>query len=64
MAWKTVNTAQSMDARSQNAFRKVDFEYPSKFAAFALLNKVKHYLIISSLGADAKSGNFYLKIKI
>ena len=39
------------------------FEYPSKFAAFALLNKVKHYLIISSLGADAKSGNFYLKTK-
>ena len=50
-------------AGSQNAFRKVDFEYPSKFAAFALLNKVKHYLIISSLGADAKSGNFYLKTK-
>ena len=50
-------------AGSQNAFRKVDFEYPSKFAAFALLNIVKHYLIISSLGADAKSGNFYLKTK-
>ncbi|UFH46165.1 oxidoreductase [Flavobacterium galactosidilyticum] len=51
------------NAGSQQAFRKVDFEYPKQFARFALLNKVKHYLIISSLGADAKSGNFYLKTK-
>jgi uncharacterized protein YbjT (DUF2867 family) len=48
---------------SQKAFRKVDFEYPKQFAAFALQNKVKQFLIISSLGADANSGNFYLKTK-
>jgi uncharacterized protein YbjT (DUF2867 family) len=50
-------------AGSQKAFRKVDFEYPKQFAAFALQNKVKQFLTISSLGADAKSGNFYLKTK-
>ena len=50
-------------AGSKKAFRKVDFEYPRQFAAFALQNKVPQYLIISSLGADAKSGNFYLKTK-
>jgi uncharacterized protein YbjT (DUF2867 family) len=50
-------------AGSQKAFRKVDFEYPKQFAAFALQNKVKQFLIISSLGADANSGNFYLKTK-
>ena len=50
-------------AGSKEAFRKVDFEYPRQFAAFALQNKVKQFLIISSLGADAKSGNFYLKTK-
>jgi uncharacterized protein YbjT (DUF2867 family) len=50
-------------AGSQKAFRKVDFEYPKQFAAFALQNKVKQFFIISSLGADAKSGNFYLKTK-
>ena len=50
-------------AGSQNAFRKVDFEYPKQFAAFALDNKVKQFLIISSLNADAMSGNFYLKTK-
>lgn len=50
-------------AGSKEAFRKVDFEYPKQFAAFALQNKVQKYLIISSLGADSKSGNFYLKTK-
>jgi uncharacterized protein YbjT (DUF2867 family) len=50
-------------AGSKEAFRKVDFEYPRQFAAFTLQNKVKQFLIISSLGADAKSGNFYLKTK-
>ena len=50
-------------AGNKEAFRKVDFEYPKQFAAFALQNKVKQYLIISSLGADAHSGNFYLKTK-
>jgi uncharacterized protein YbjT (DUF2867 family) len=50
-------------AGSKKAFRKVDFEYPKQFAAFALENKVKQFLIISSLGADANSGNFYLKTK-
>lgn len=51
------------NAGSQEAFRKVDFEYPKAFATIALQNKVKQFLIISSLGADANSGNFYLKTK-
>jgi uncharacterized protein YbjT (DUF2867 family) len=50
-------------AGNKDAFRKVDFEYPKQFAAFALQNKVKQFLIVSSLGADANSGNFYLKTK-
>ncbi len=50
-------------AGSKEAFRTVDFEYPKQFAAFALQNKVKRFLIISSLGADASSSNFYLKTK-
>ena len=50
-------------AGSKEAFRKVDFGYPKQFASFALQNKVKQFLIISSLGANAKSGNFYLKTK-
>jgi uncharacterized protein YbjT (DUF2867 family) len=51
------------NAGSQEAFRKVDFEYPKEFATIALQNNVKQFLIISSVGADANSGNFYLKTK-
>ncbi|TRX22015.1 NAD-dependent epimerase/dehydratase family protein [Flavobacterium franklandianum] len=51
------------NAGSQDAFRKVDFGYPKEFSTIAMQNKVKQFLIISSLGADANSGNFYLKTK-
>jgi uncharacterized protein YbjT (DUF2867 family) len=50
-------------AGSKEAFRKVDFGYPQQFAAFALKNDLKQFLIITSLGADKAAGNFYLKTK-
>ncbi len=54
----TIKTAGSKDA-----FKKVDFEYPKQFAQFAQENKVSQFLVISSLGADKNSTNFYLKTK-
>ena len=50
-------------AGTKEAFRKVDFEYPQQFATIALENKVKQFLMISSIGADSSSSNFYLKTK-
>ncbi len=50
-------------AGSQEAFSKVDFEMPVAFAKVAHQNNVPHYLLVSSLGADQKSSNFYLKTK-
>lgn len=50
-------------AGSKEAFRKVDYEYPKQFATIALKNGIKQFLLISSLGADATSNNFYLKTK-
>ncbi|PWA05031.1 NAD(P)H-binding protein [Flavobacterium psychrotolerans] len=51
------------NAGSKDAFKKVDYEYPRQFAELALENKVKQFLIVSSLGADSSSNNFYLKTK-
>ncbi len=51
------------NAGSQDAFRKVDFEYPKVFATIALENNVKQFLLISSLDALSTSTNFYLKTK-
>lgn len=45
------------------AFRKVDFDIPVNAAHLAAQNNVKGCFIISSLGADAGSNNFYLKTK-
>ncbi|NRT12816.1 NAD(P)H-binding protein [Flavobacterium sp. 14A] len=50
-------------AGSKEAFKKVDFDYPQRFATIALKNGVNQFLIISSMGADKDSSNFYLKTK-
>lgn len=50
-------------AGSKDAFKKVDFTYPQQFAKIAKTNNIKHFLIVSSIGSDAKSSNFYIKTK-
>lgn len=50
-------------AGSQEAFKKVDYVYPTEFAKIAKENNVPVFCLQSSLGADSKSNNFYLKTK-
>jgi len=50
-------------AGSQEAFEKVDLEYPVQFAKIAATKGVKQYSIISSIGANPQSNNFYLRTK-
>lgn len=50
-------------AGSQAAFSKVDLEYPRQLAELGVANGVKRYFLITSIGADARSSNFYLKVK-
>lgn len=50
-------------AGSQEAFRKVDFSYAYKAAQLAASNGVEHFLLVSSLGADANSSVFYSRVK-
>ncbi len=50
-------------AGSKEAFRKVDFEIPVKLAELSSKNGIKSFIVISSLGADFDSRNFYLKTK-
>lgn len=50
-------------AGSQDAFKKVDYTYPTEFAKIAKQNNVSTFCLQSSLGADSKSNNFYLKVK-
>lgn len=50
-------------AGSQENFRKVDFNIPVHCATLARRQGVQQFLLISSIGASAQSGNFYLRTK-
>ena len=50
-------------AKSKDNFKKVDLDYPLAVAQKALDSGAKKLTLISSVGADSKSKNFYLRIK-
>src|SRR5262249_5498369 len=50
-------------AGSQHAFLKVDYEYPRIIAERAAAAGGGQFLLVSSVGADPKSSNFYLRVK-
>jgi uncharacterized protein YbjT (DUF2867 family) len=50
-------------AGSQEAFRKVDFDYPVKIAALTEHCGAHQFLLVSSLGADPHSRVFYNRTK-
>jgi uncharacterized protein YbjT (DUF2867 family) len=50
-------------AGSQEAFRKVDFELPLRAAREALRAGAEQFVVVSSVGADPQSKNFYLRTK-
>jgi len=50
-------------ARTKEAFRKVDFDYPIKIAALTQHCGANQFLIVTSLGADPHSRIFYNRVK-
>jgi len=50
-------------AKSKDNFKKVDLDYSLAVARKALDSGAKKLTLISSVGADSKSKNFYLRIK-
>lgn len=50
-------------AGSREAFHRVDFEFVQNFARWARRSGAKTFVLVSAAGADAHSGNFYLKTK-
>lgn len=50
-------------AGSREAFHRVDFEFVQNFARWAHKSGAKTFVFISAAGADAHSGNFYLRTK-
>ena len=50
-------------AGTKAAFRKVDFQYVHVAAQLARAQRAASFVWISSVGANAKSNNFYLRVK-
>lgn len=50
-------------ARTKENFRKVDYDYVVNLAKKSLELKAAKFLVVSSLGAKAKSGIFYSRVK-
>lgn len=50
-------------AKTKEAFRKVDYDYPVQAAKFAKEQGVEQFLIVSAMGADTKSPFFYSRVK-
>jgi hypothetical protein len=54
-------------AGSKPEFRRVEFEYPLRLAEHSLATRAQQFVpvscLVSSVGANAQSGNFYLRTK-
>ena len=58
-----VGTTQKKVKGDKAAYRKVDYDIPVNAARFCRETGCPVFLVVSSVGADSKSGNFYLKLK-
>lgn len=50
-------------AGSQEAFRQVDLMYPAALGEWAKTNGARKFIVISAMGANAKSSIFYNRVK-
>lgn len=51
------------DAGSKEAQWHIDYDYPLDLAQLAFKNGVSHFVLLSAIGADAKSSIFYNRMK-
>lgn len=50
-------------AKTKEAFRKIDYDYPVDLASMLKTNGATQYLLVSALGADKNSRIFYNQVK-
>ena len=59
----TIGTTQKKVKGAKEAYRKIDYDIPVKLATLGKLTGCETFVLVSSVGADSKSNNFYLKLK-
>lgn len=58
-----VGTTQRKVKGDKEAYRKVDYDIPVHTARFCKMTGCETIVLVSSVGANSKSNNFYLKLK-
>ena len=58
-----IGTTNKKVKGDKTAYRKVDYDIPVNAARFCAETGCRHFLLVSSVGANSKGGNFYLKLK-
>jgi uncharacterized protein YbjT (DUF2867 family) len=59
----SVGTTQNKVKGDMAAYRKVDYDIPVNAARFCAETGCPRFLLVSSVGADSKGRNFYIKLK-
>lgn len=59
----SVGTTQRKVKGDKEAYRKVDFDIPVNVARFCKMTGCEKFILVSSVGANSNSNNFYLKLK-
>ena len=63
VVFSTIGSTNAKVKGDKNAYRKIDFDINLSIAKSCLKMNVNQFQLVSSVGADASSKNFYLKLK-
>ncbi len=58
-----IGTTQKKVKGDKAAYRKVDYDIPVNAARFCKMTGCEKFVLVTSVGANSKSNNFYLKLK-
>ncbi len=58
-----IGTTQKKVKGDKAAYRKVDYDIAVNASLFCKMTGCERFMLVSSVGADSKSNNFYLKLK-
>ena len=59
----SIGTTMKKMKGDKDTYRKIDFDIPVKLARFCKMTGCEKFILVSSLGANSKSYNFYQKLK-
>lgn len=63
VAFCTIGTTQAKVKGDRAAYRKVDYDIPVNIARYCKMTGCEKFVLVSAVGANAGSRNFYLQLK-